>query len=757
MRCRSRSRRLLLCALVMISHTVQAAAPPYKGRPLAQLLRELATPEVQFLFSSELLPDRLLVEEEPSSPPGTGTLGLARTLLAGHDLALERVGQGLYAVIRAAPPAAARLPPVALDELVVTASRYRFEAADTAAVGILAADQLADQPGIGEDPLRAMARIPGVVLDGLSAMSHVRGGEGSEVLMLLDGFALRRPFHMAGYQSPFSVVDAQLLASADVYTGGFPARYGNRMSAVYDLHTLEGRSAPHNQLGIDFFNAGGYTTGHLQSADLDYLAAGRIGTLSPLLQAFAPSVGNPRYADVLLRAQRTIATGLALSANLLWARDELDISDRRRDEDATIEDRVRYIWLQAHQSFGETWEAQMWLGQTVIDSLREGTVDNPGIASGAVSDRRAATLWDLRSLVAWQPDQQRRLEFGGEYTHESANYRYASSAFFTAPVRQLFSLPAERQRQTRIQPQRDRAAVFGSWRWRLTDAVTTETGMRAQLLAQPGQAIRMYVEPRLGIRWEPRRGTQLHFNWGRYHQADEVQEIDVGDGLVDFPRTQRSEHFIVGWRQHLTDALSLRLEAYSKQQAQPRERFENLFNRRTILPEIAPDRIAIQPQYAELRGVELSLDHSWRGWQSWFTAQHASAEDESDGHSVARSWDLGWGFNAGTSRRTGPWQFTASLNLHRGFPTTQLLDADGVAVLGTRNAIHLERFLELNLRMDYEKPLARGILRYSVELQNALAQPNECCTDLVADGTSLRLRRLHGLPLLPSLGVRWSW
>lgn len=755
MRCRLLSRRLLLCGLVMFFHAAQGAAPSYKGKSLAQALRDLASPQVQFLFSSELLPDELVVSEEPQAGRADA-LALARLLLAGHGLALEQVGRGLYAVIRAPRPATVA-PAIALEELIITASRYRFEEAGASTAGVLRAEQLADQPGIGEDPLRAMARIPGVVLDGVSAMSHVRGGESSEVLMLLDGFALRRPFHMAGYQSPFSVVDAQLLRSADVYTGGFPARYGNRMSAVYDLHTRDTHSTPRNQIGIDFFNAGGYTAGNTKSGEYGWLAGGRVGTLGPLLRVFAPSVGDPRYADTLLQLHHMGDSGLAVSANLLWARDELTISDRRRGEHAIIEDRVRYAWLQARQNFGETWQAQVWLGQSVIGSLREGDVENPGIATGSVSDRRSATLWDLRSLLAWQPDDRRRLEFGGEYTHESAHYRYASSAAFTPAVQELFELPAERERQLRIAPRRDRGAAFVSWRWRLTPSLTGEAGARAQMLAQQGQHSRLYAEPRLGLRWEPLPGTQLHFNWGRYHQADEVQEIDVGDGLAGFPQTQRSEHFIVGWRQQLRQGLSLRLEGYSKQQAQPRLRFENLFNRRTILPEIAPDRIAIQPQFAELRGVELSMEQTSGNWQSWVTAQHSSAVDDSAEEHTVRSWDPGWGFSAGTHRRSGPWQFAATLNLHRGFPTTQLLDVEGRPHLDARNAQRLGWFLELNLRVDHERPLALGTLRFSAELQNALAQPNECCTDLVADGTGFRLRKLGGMPLLPSLGVRWSW
>ena len=114
----------------------------------------------------------------------------------------------------------------------------------------------------------------------------MRGGEEGETLTLLDGFPLRQVFHLQGYQTPFSVIDAGLVRSADIYTGGFPARYGNRMSAVFDLRTVDSSDEPAHSIGVDSFNASARTAG--ASGRFDWLASGRIGTLSPLLQAFAP-------------------------------------------------------------------------------------------------------------------------------------------------------------------------------------------------------------------------------------------------------------------------------------------------------------------------------------------------------------------------------------------------------------------------------------------------------------------------------------
>ncbi len=76
------------------------------------------------------------------------------------------------------------------------------------------------------------------------------------------------------------------------------------------------------------------------------------------------------------------------------------------------------------------------------------------------------------------------------------------------------------------------------------------------------------TDPRLGLQWQLNPSTQLHVNWGRFHQIDEIQELKVEDGLVTFPPPQQSEHLILGVEHQLANGVGLRLEAYSKQQSQ---------------------------------------------------------------------------------------------------------------------------------------------------------------------------------------------
>jgi hypothetical protein len=114
--------------------------------------------------------------------------------------------------------------------------RIRFEEVGGATVRELELEDLKAVPGVAEaDPLRAVEVLPGVVsTSDFSAAFHVRGGSADQNLILLDGVPIFSPFHLGGL---FSVFNADMLARAELRSGGFPARHGGRVSSVLDIES----------------------------------------------------------------------------------------------------------------------------------------------------------------------------------------------------------------------------------------------------------------------------------------------------------------------------------------------------------------------------------------------------------------------------------------------------------------------------------------------------------------------------------------
>ena len=95
-------------------------------------------------------------------------------------------------------------------------------------------------PAVGgqADLAQYLQILPGVVSTGdQGGKLYIRGGSPIQNKVLLDGMIIYNPFHTIGL---FSVFDNDILRSADVYTGGFNADLGGRISSVMDIKTRDG-------------------------------------------------------------------------------------------------------------------------------------------------------------------------------------------------------------------------------------------------------------------------------------------------------------------------------------------------------------------------------------------------------------------------------------------------------------------------------------------------------------------------------------
>lgn len=92
---------------------------------------------------------------------------------------------------------------------------------------------------LGEaDIMKAMALYPGVVngSEGLLGV-YVRGGDANQNLVLLDEVPIFNSYHLYGI---FSIFNDEILKSAELMKGSFPARYGGRLSSVMSIQSKEG-------------------------------------------------------------------------------------------------------------------------------------------------------------------------------------------------------------------------------------------------------------------------------------------------------------------------------------------------------------------------------------------------------------------------------------------------------------------------------------------------------------------------------------
>lgn len=134
-------------------------------------------------------------------------------------------------------------PSVALKEVEILATRAeQIENRSQMSRIDVPIQQIKKIPALmGEvDVMKVLQLLPGVQggTEGQSGI-YVRGGGPDQNLITLDGVPVYNVSHLGGF---FSVFNADALRNVTLYKGGFPARYGGRLSSVIDISMKEGNN-----------------------------------------------------------------------------------------------------------------------------------------------------------------------------------------------------------------------------------------------------------------------------------------------------------------------------------------------------------------------------------------------------------------------------------------------------------------------------------------------------------------------------------
>ena len=769
--CRTLSHAAAWAAALFGCAVALAAGPPYRGRPVAEVLRELGAHGPRLIYSSETVPTSLAVLAEPA---GSAPLEVLEQVLAPHGLRLEPVGTDTYAIVRAAPPAAAlpaspaSPPPPAgarLEEIVIAASRYSLAADVPDVHTFLTQDEIEGLPRFADDALKAVHRLPGAASNGVSGLANIRGGAGNETLVVLDGLPLYEPFHLRLLLSPVSLLDPRILSSLDVHAGGFTAQYGDRMSAVIEAQSLRPLADAYYELGLSLFHVNALASQRYAGGDGQWLIAVRRSNLDEVADLVDSELGEPTYLDGFARTEYAWSERTRGSVQALLASDRADVQNSAGTEFATAKYRNSYVWATLEHEFSPAFDARAIASYTDVASERTGEVLDPGNATGTADDERHYDVLGLKLDGSWRSDRWVH-RFGLEVRSLSADYDYDSRVRFDPGYPFPDSPGSEDAYVATPDPSGNHVAAYLTSRVLVTDQLAAEIGLRWDEQSY-GRDTDDQWGPRANLAWEARPGTRLRASWGRYQQFQGINELQVEDGIDEFQAAQVADHAIVGLEQELPRESSLRLEAYHKDYRTLMPRYESLYDPLSLVPELRWDRVRIAPDQASAEGVELLLTRrSAAAWNGWLSYAWARVEDREGGIETRRSWDQTHSVGIGVTWNSGPWQATAAAAWRTGWPTTparavQPEGTPGTILIGPRNADRFTSYSSVDLRLSRDFELSRGNLELFAEVTNAFNRRNPCCVDLAYEYQDGRLvleqDERHWLPLVPSLGVLWRY
>lgn len=657
-----------------------------------------------------------------------------------------------------------------LSEIVVTASTYSLYSQGRAFDKSFDREAIDKLPHLGDDPFRAMQWSPGTTSGGISAQFHPRGGELNETQIFLDGLELFNAFHLNGFQTAFSVVDSNIVEDIQYNNGGFSARYGGRMSGVVNIESRELSGERRNQVGISSINAYAQSEGPINGEKGQWFVSARRGYLDLVLNFVDPeSEFDPVYSDVLGKVQYRISDSMTLVGNVLLVYDDIRLDDPP-DEVVGSDFSNENFWINARNEWSPALYSETIFSHGTGDMDRRGFVSDTDFAS-AVADSRDYRYWGIRQ--DWEFDVSDRvfLRWGGQGRRLEADYDYVGQSTISDPLLVGSGPPVQTTRVLSSSPSGSDFNLYFSSRFRVSDPLTVEVGLRwdKQTYTSIGGADQL--SPRLNLLYAASENTHFRAAWGRYYQPQGIHELQVEDGIADFFRPQKAEHLVVSMSRRLGEASDLRIEAYWKKLTDLRPRFENLFNPIELIPEAEPDRIRIDAESGQARGIEFTFARrASDNFNWWVSYTYSRIEDRIDGRDVLRSWDQAHALTASANWQPGKWNLNLSTLFHTGWPTTDVtaeFDAGGpvtiIPALGPRNELRYDDYLRIDFRASRSIEVRKGELTFYLELTNALNRDNPCCVDDFEfrsnSGTAVNVRRVEGywLPVIPSLGINWEF
>jgi TonB dependent receptor-like, beta-barrel/TonB-dependent Receptor Plug Domain len=688
-----------------------------QGRDMAleELITVLQSQGYRILYSSSL------VQPDQRVSVATVNLESLERELNRLGLALES-RDGVWVIVRGAPPLNPPVTPesvsapLPLETVVVTGSLHRLAYTGlTASAFSFSAEDLTLVPTLGSDAMRATLRLPGVSSVGVSAKPRIRGGLQDELLVMQDGVELLEPFHLADYHSAYSSLDYHTIESVDVYTGGFPSRYGNRMSGVMEIGNQWQEGDYNTDIGVSSFASFIHTRGEFSAQKPGrWLLSYRQGDLSELTGYIDSRSGEPRYKDFSARLGSSWSEALDLSAGVVYAEDDVEFLDEEESASSRIDN--LYTWLGADWLVSRSLGARFTLSWLDFERHKqqasfEEDEEDPG-KGGFLDHRQEVQRLALRNDWSRISDNT-HWEFGWQLEHNDASYRH-QSLIDRGELAEILGTEGEVERAIVAQPEGWSGGSYVQLEWDLTARFTLQPSLRWDwqnyYLHSSSQ---QELSPRLGMAYWWSDATLLRLSMGRFVQQEGIQELQVLDGVTHFFRPQRSDQVVAGiqWQ---NPRINLMAELYYKHYDNPKGRYENIFNPFVLLPEMEPDRVALAPDRARARGMDLDgkfqLNDSLTGFLRY---SYMDATDRINGNWVDRRWSQRHTVNSGLIWQGDSFSLSLALSWHSGWRSSEVpafVAEDTVLPLeAVLNNTELDDYFSLDVgaRKFWEWPRAR--------------------------------------------------
>lgn len=781
------------CALVLMLSTASQAAdePPLRGR-VVEAATGHGIPQAEVVLVGT--PHRTFTDDDgrfelPGVAPGAYTLSVLRLGFRPlrQPITLPRdPGGALLLRLEASP--------VALDQITVTPGSFSFMSGGASVRQTLSREEVEAVPQIGGDIFRAVNRLPGLSSNDYAAHFGIRGGRYDETLILLDGMELYEPYHLKDFNDgAISIIDASTIDGVELMTGGFPARYGDKRSGVFDIRSrTPEEERTHVDVNVSMLNSRLMARGRFAGERGAWLASGRVGYQGLLFQFIDQAdLPRPEYEDVFGKLTYRFSARHWLDVDVLHAGDRytydiaattgfLDTIPTR--EAARTRYGNSYLWATLQSSLGAHTTVRTRASGALVTRSREGSERALQLTAPfySISNDRRFTIAGLAQDWSASVSERDLFQFGFDLRAERNRDTYRAVVYQDPddpepPPPGVYPIVTS----PRVEKSGTRAAAYVSNRWRPLDPFVLEAGARWDRATWTGDND---VSPRVSAALRLSPAMNVRLGWGLYRQTQGIDDVAALNGPARWYRSERSDQWTAGW-DYGGDAGRWRIETYWKRGDRLRPVYRNWKGAIDAFPEPNEDRILVFPREQNSRGVEVYFDRPI-GRRLTARASYAYSIIDEDVLRIENvngtdllAYDLSHpgpqdqrhAANADLTWRSGRWTVNGSFAYHTGWPATlehlvPVINDNGDPDVAVRPvklyAARLPDYLRLDLRLSRGWPTRWGDFAASLEVINATNHTNVFGYDYFRyrDGGQVVLGRGDEtwFTIFPSLGLSWS-
>lgn len=662
-----------------------------------------------------------------------------------------------------------------LEAVQVTASEHRVITETRTSVISISPKEMSKMPSIGGQPdfAQYLQVLPGIISTGdQGGQIYIRGGTPIQNIVLLDGMLVLNPFHSIGF---FSVFDNDLMSTADIYTGGFGAEFGGRVSSVMNIHTKDGnRKRIAGKIDANTFGAKLFLEGPIvklkdeRKISLSYILSAKGSFLeesSKVLYRYADTNGLPfNYMDFYGKISLTANNGT-----------KFNIFGFNFADQVFYKDVAKYKWN--NYAIGSNFLIIPGDAPVTI----EGTVaySNYGIKlTDFFNNRQDSSSIDgftANLNISYYIDKH-VLNVGAELLGYRTSYSFYSTPYYLV---------------SRVDNTSD-IGLYAKFKYNFRNKLLIEPSFRLQFY---GSLNATSPEPRLAMKYNITPKIRLKIAGGLYSQnyvaaTSDRDVVNLFYGFLstpdDLPQTfdgkrvennlQRGQHLIVGLEFDMIPYTTINLEGYFKN-------FSLLtsLNRYKIYedngvyadkPEIERKDFIFEKGMAY--GGDITAKFEYKGIYAWVVYSLGWVKRYDGVVTYSPHFDRRHNVNVLLSYACGKrqsWQFDVRWNYGSGFPYTQnqgyypnYQPSNGIGddyvsanesisfFLAELNQARLPDYhrLDINLKKKFHIG-ERNIIEVNVGATNVYNYSNIFYVNRISN------QIIYQLPILYSIGVSWSF